>query len=135
MLRFMLAITLALGLALTATAEEKAESKAKGAFVHVVVFTMKKGTSTESIDEVIKDCKKMLGKISAVRHVKAGRPATDATPKLAKKNYDVALLIVVDDAAGLKSYLEDPLHLEFVKKHGKLFEMEKLQVFDFLDGK
>jgi hypothetical protein len=30
---------------------------------------------------------------------------------------DFGLLVLVDDAAGLKGYLEDPLHLQFVEKH------------------
>ena len=45
------------------------------------------------------------------------------------------MLVHLDDFAGVKTYLEDPLHLEFVKKHGKYFEMKKLQVFDFVDAK
>jgi hypothetical protein len=75
-----------------------------------------------------------LGKIKAVRSVKAGRPAK-GTEKISIKDYDVGLLIVVDDAEGLASYIKDPLHVEFVKKHGKHFEMKKLRVFDFVDVK
>jgi len=45
------------------------------------------------------------------------------------------LLVLVDDSDGLKAYLEDPKHLAFVKKHEKHFDMEKLQVFDFVDQK
>jgi hypothetical protein len=115
--------------------EVKAPSKGTGNFVHVVLFTMKKDTPATAIDEVIKDCHDMLAKISAVRTVKAGRPADRATPAVARKNYDLALLVLVDDADGLKAYLEDPKHLAFVKKHGKLFDMEKLRVFDFADQK
>jgi hypothetical protein len=104
-------------------------------FVHVVVFQLKKDAPSGSVDQVIKDCHDMLGKIKSVRTVKAGKPAEQAPGDIATKDYDVALLVLVDDAAGLKAYLEDPLHLKFVEKYGKLFEMEKLRIFDFVDQK
>jgi hypothetical protein len=126
-------------LAASAFAEEpkaaRAEKGAGGSYVHVVIFRMKKDAPGGAVDEVIADCHGMLGKIAAVRSVKVGRPAAKATPKLASKDYDLGLLILVDDSDGLTSYLEDPLHLKFVEKHGKFFDMEKLQVFDFQDTK
>lgn len=134
MLRIVLGVTLTLSVAAVA-AEEKPADKTRGSYVHVVIFTMKKGTSTADVDVVIKDCRQMLGKIAAVRGVKAGRPAAQATPTYARKNYDLALVILVDDFAGLKSYLDDPLHVAFVKKHEAKFDMEKLEVFDFTDGR
>ena len=108
---------------------------AKGGLVHVVIFRMKKDAPKDAVEEAIKDCHRLLAKISAVRAVKAGRPAEHGTPKLAKKNYDFALLILVDDSDGLKAYLDDPQHLEYVKRHGKHFDMERMEVFDFRDEK
>jgi hypothetical protein len=104
-------------------------------YVHVVIFTVKKGAPKEAVEEAIVDCHKMLAKIDSVRTLKVGRPARDASPKFAKKNYDFALLIVVDDFAGLKAYLDHPSHVAFVKKHGPNLDMEKLQVFDFANQK
>jgi len=142
MLRSVLAAVFALALVSVAAAQDKTEVKAKkvalkatGGYVHIVLFTMKKDTPASAVDEVIKDCHQMLGKIASVRSVKAGRPADKATPKYAKKNFDLALLVLVDDYDGLKAYLDDPKHLAFVKKHEKRFNMEKLQVFDFVDQK
>jgi hypothetical protein len=77
----------------------------------------------------------MLAKISVVRSVKAGRPAKDVAEKVVKTNYDVGLLVFVDDFEGIKAYLKDPLHVEFVKKHGKHFDMKELKVYDFVDQK
>jgi hypothetical protein len=137
MLRSVAATLVVLALVLVAAARDTTSDKAKpaakssGGYVHVVLFTMKKDAPASAVEEVIKDCHKLLGKIAAVRSVKAGRPADQATPKVAKKNYDVALLVLVDDFEGLKSYLEDPKHLEFVKKHQKQFDIDRLQVFDF----
>lgn len=135
MLRIGLVAFVLVGMTLPVLAGGKAEGKVKGGYVHVVIFTMKKDTTRTEVDEVIKDCHKMLAKIKTVRSVKVGRPAAEATPKYARKDYDLALLILVDDFASLKSYLDDPLHVEFVKKHEKHFDMEKLKVFDFIDRK
>jgi len=139
MSRFLLVSLLALALVSTAGSRDraavKAEAKAGGAYVHVVLFTMKKDTAASTIDEVIGDCHKMLGKIAAVRSVQAGRRAEKGTPKVAKTNYDVGLLVRVDDFEGLQKYLDDPLHVAFVKKHEKHFDMDRLQVFDFVDSK
>jgi hypothetical protein len=44
-------------------------------------------------------------------------------------------MILFDDFTGLKTYIDHEKHLKFVENHGKYFEMEKLQVFDFQDEK
>jgi hypothetical protein len=106
----------------------------KGGYVHVVLFKLKKDAPKGAVDDVIADCHKMLGKIKAVRSVKAGKPS-DKSEKLTKKDYDVGLLVLVDDADGLQAYLKDPLHIKFVDKHKKHFDMEKLRIFDFVDRK
>ena len=41
----------------------------------------------------------------------------------------VALAFVFDDPAGLKKYLDDPIHVKFVEKHIKLWETPV--VYDF----
>jgi hypothetical protein len=109
-------------------AEDKtvAEAKKSGAgYVHVVIFTMKKDAPANAVEDVIKDCHDMLGRISSVRSVKAGRPSKDVAEKVVKTDYDVGLLVIVDDYAGIKAYLEDPLHVAFVKKHGNPFVTER----------
>ena len=104
-------------------------------YVHVVVFTMKKDAPADAVDKALADCNDLLASIPSVRGLRAGRPAEKRTPDLAKKNYDMALLVVVDDFAGLEAYLKHEQHLKFVEKHGKNFDMEKLQVFDFVNAK
>lgn len=111
------------------------EPSKKGGYVHVVVFKMKKDAPSGAVSAAIADCHKMLAHIPSVRRVRAGRPAEKGTPDLARKDYDFALLIMVDDEEGLKSYLEHPTHLSFVEKHGKFFDMSELKVFDFADQK
>jgi hypothetical protein len=132
-LMFGTALFLLVALAGAVTAEEKADRATSAPYVHVVIFRMKKDAPSDAVEKVIADCHRMLAKIQSVRCVKAGRPAKQSTPELARKDYDLALLVLVDDYAGLKGYLEDPLHLKFVEMYGKWFDMEKLQVFDFED--
>jgi hypothetical protein len=120
----------------TASAEKKEPAESKktaSAFVHVVIFQLKKDAPTDAVEQVIKDCHAMLAKIPSVHGLRVGRPAEDGTPELAKKDFDIALLILCEDAAGLKAYLEHPQHVKFVEKHGKFFDMKKLQVFDFMN--
>jgi hypothetical protein len=133
MMRCILGVAVLLAVTTAGRADDKAAAKGKGGYIHVVIFTMKKDAPAGAVDEVIADCHKMLAKISVVRSVKAGRPSKQVAEKVVKTNYDVGLLVTVDDFDGVKAYLEDPLHKEFVKKHGPHFEMTKLQVFDFVN--
>jgi hypothetical protein len=131
MTRFVAGLTLIV-LVSAAVAQKAGEGKpAAGSYVHVVLFTMKKDAPKGAIEEVIKDTHKLLAKIKSVRSVKVGRPAAKASPEFVRRNYDVALLVLVDDHKGLMAYLDDPLHVEFVCRHKKHFDTEQLRVFDF----
>jgi hypothetical protein len=110
--------------------DEKSAAKSPP-FTHIVLFRLTKDAPEGEVEALIKDCHETLGKISSVRELKAGRPSDKGTPNVAKKDYAVALLVLFDDADGLKTYLEDEKHLEFIKKHGKYWDREKLEVFDF----
>jgi hypothetical protein len=129
-------MVLAVAVLLVAMGAVCAEEKAKtGGLTHVVLFTMKEGTPKKAMEEAIADCHKMLAKIKSVRSVKAGKPTKEKAEKVVKTDYDFALVISVDDFKGLKAYLEDPIHKEFVEKHGKNFDITKLRVYDFVDQK
>ena len=130
----MIRACIALAILAGAAAADKAPVK-QGGLGHVVFFTMKKGTPPSAIDEVIADCHKILSKIPGVRSVKAGRATRDKAEKFVKADYDVALIVILDDYAALKAYHVADKHLEFVKKHGKLFDLATLRVYDFTDGK
>jgi hypothetical protein len=115
-----------------AVKEEKAVAK-EAPFVHVVIFRLKKDTPDGEIDAMITDCKEMLSKIPSVKGIKVGRPSDKGTPEIAKKDYQIGLLVLFDDADGLKTYLDHEQHLKFVEKHGKHIVPEKLDIFDFQD--
>ncbi len=118
---------------LSPAADDKSEKKGAAPYVHCVVFRMKKDAAKDAVESAIADCHKLLAKIPSVRSVRAGRPVAKGTPDVPKMEYDFALLVLVDDDAGLEAYLKHPLHLQFVAKHGPAFDAEKLQVFDFLN--
>lgn len=130
-------MALAVGAAACAVVADEAKSDKKGQapFAHVVIFRMKKDAPKDAVEKAIADCRELLAKIPSVRSVRAGRPAARGTEEkgIPKMEYDFALLVLVEDADGLQSYLDHPLHKSFVQKHGSNFDREKLQIFDFLD--
>jgi hypothetical protein len=138
MMRTLLGAAILVGLMASALSAQKPRVNPDRAaihppYAHVVVFRMKKDAPNDATSKAIADCRNLLSTIPAVRSVHAGRPAKETTPDVPKMEYDFALIVLVDDAKGLKAYLEHPMHLEYVKRHGKNFDMEKLQVFDFVN--
>jgi hypothetical protein len=113
------------------------ESKTrKGAsYVHAVIFHVKKEAPEEEVPALIRDAHELLAKIPSVRELRAGRPAEKGTPDFAKKDFQVGLLVLFDDFQGLETYLEHPLHQKFLDRHGSHVDLEKLQVYDFVDQK
>lgn len=108
--------------------------KAAASYVHVVIFHLKKDAPAEAVGEIIAGCH-TLEAIPSVRLLKVGRPAPadESTPKVASQDYGVALTVLFDDAAGLKTYLVHETHLKFVHDYDKYFET--VQVYDFVDQK
>jgi len=111
-----------------------APNPAAGAFVHTVIFHLKKDAPAGTADKVVADCHAMLETIPSVKGLKAGPPAPEgeSTPKVALHDYDVGLIVLFDDAAGLKTYLTHETHLKFVSMYEKYFE--KVEVYDFVEG-
>ena len=103
--------------------------KKQAPYMHVVIFYLKKDAPKDAAKGLIEDGHKLLAKIPVVRQLWIGRPAKDATPKLAAMDYDVALTIAFDNAEGLKTYIDHDLHTQYVKNHGP--HIEKVLVYDF----
>ena len=53
--------------------------------------------------------------------------------KFAVTDFSVGLLVLFDDYDGLQTYLDHPLHTEYLEKHGKYWE--KVPVYDFVNQK
>jgi hypothetical protein len=121
------------GAAVHSAAEKKDDGKKKAPYVHTVIFTLKKDAPKDEETELVADCHTMLAKIPTVRELRAGRPAEKGTPRLAKKDFTVALTIFFDDYDGLMAYDKHELHQQFVKKHLQHVEVEKLLVYDVVD--
>jgi|GEM_PF-6341814 len=96
--------------------------------VHVVVLKLKADSAKTEAQAVIDDTYSQLSKIKTVRGVWAGKPSAKAATA-GTADYTVALVFVYDDAAGLKSYLSDPIHTKFADKH--LPKWETPLVYDF----
>lgn len=89
--------------------------------VHVVVLKLKDDAPSTEAQSIIDDTYSQLSKIKTVRGVWAGKPAAKGTPDAAS-DYTVALVFAFDDAVGLKTYLNDPVHTKFAEKHLKKWE-------------
>jgi len=96
--------------------------------VHVVVLKAKADTATSDTQNLIDDSYSQLAKIKPVRGLWAGKPSSKGTPD-AQSDYTVALVLAFDDAAGLKTYLNDSAHTKFADKYLKKFETPL--VYDF----
>lgn len=115
----------------TATADTKADAKQPN-YVHVVIFNLKKDAPKGEDKAIIEDTHELLAKIPSVKGIRVGAPAEKGTPDLASKDYQLGLVVLVDDFDGLKAYLDHPLHLKFVEKHLK--HLEKPVVYDFVQS-
>jgi hypothetical protein len=98
--------------------------------VHVVVLKLKSDSSSGEVQSVIDDTYSQLAKIKTVRAVWAGKPSAKGTPDVAATDYTVALVFLFDDAAGLKTYLNDSVHTKFADKHLKLWETPVIYDFE-----
>jgi len=101
----------------------------RGRFIHTVLFWLKEGTTELQTEQLLDDCKSLLGSISSVRFLGAGVPA--GTPRdVVDNSYDVGLIVHFDDQAGHDLYRDAPAHLEFIERNQAIWE--RVQVYDTL---
>jgi TolA-binding protein len=100
----------------------------RAGLVHIVVLKAKPDTADSDVQNTIDESYAQLSKIKTVRGLWAGKPASKATPDAAA-DYTVALVLLFDDAAALKSCLNDPVHTKFTDKQFKKWETPL--VYDF----
>ncbi len=98
-------------------------------FIHTVLFWLKPGVSSQQKEQLIRDCKELLGGISTVRYLAAGEPA--GTPRSVVDNsYHVGLVVHFDDPAGHDVYQSDPKHQAFIQRNQAIWE--RVQVYDVI---
>lgn len=99
-------------------------------FIHTVYFWLKDGTSDAARQQLVEDCRGLLGKIPTVRHLWTGAPAM--TPReVVDNSYGVGLTVVLDDAAGHDVYQEHTLHKEFIARNKA--HWARVRVYDFIE--
>lgn len=96
--------------------------------IHVVVLKSKPETAAADVEKLIDESNSVLRRIGTVRGLWVGKPAAKPSSGAAS-DYNVALVLAFDDAAGLKSYYNDPTHLKFMDRHLKRWETPV--VYDF----
>lgn len=127
---FVLAFALAL-CGLWGPAPAADEKQGDAPYVHTVIFYLKKDAPKDTAKAMIDDAFELLAKIPSVRGIKSGLPAAQSTPKFAVTDYQVGLVVLFDNYAGLDTYLKHPMHDKYVEKHMKY--IEKALVYDFVD--
>ena len=73
----------------------------------------------------------MKASAASARSLTAAMPAEKSTPKYARTDYHVGLLVLFDNYEGLQTYLDHPLHLKYIEKHGKYWDT--VPVYDFVN--
>jgi len=110
-------------------ADDKTAPKGDAPYVHTVIFYLKKDAPKNATTDLIADAHTLLAKIPSVKNIKIGRPAEMSTPKYAVTDYQVGLLVFFENYDGLKTYLDHPLHIQYVEKNLK--HVDKALVYDF----
>ncbi len=79
---------------------------------HLVLFDLADDADPAAVDAAIGALRDLAEEVEEVRELHVGRDAG-----LADGNADLALLVVVDDAAAWRAYQEHPAHQRVVAEH------------------
>jgi hypothetical protein len=112
-----------------AAANEKGEVNVPGKFIHTVYFWLKEGTSEAEKQQLVTDCRVLLGSIETVRFLEVGFPA-GTTRDVVDNSYGVGLVVHFDDKKGHDFYQDAPAHKDFIARNQAIWE--RVQVYDLL---
>lgn len=98
--------------------------------IHHVFFWLKNPDSKEDLNQLLKALP-MLEKIETVRKLHIGVPAATEKREVVDNSYAVSELIYFDDVDGQEVYQTHPIHLQFIKENGHLWN--KVVVYDSID--
>jgi hypothetical protein len=79
---------------------------------HCSLFKFKDGTSSDLIDEIMREFRALDGKIPAVKQLIVGRNIG-----FMADNYDIAANVLFNSIADYKIYTEDETHWTFVRAY------------------
>ena len=105
-------------------------TKKKKMLIHHVFFWLKNPGSKTDRDQLISGLHK-LRKIKTVRKIHIGVPAATEDRTVVDSSYHVSELLFFDGVAEQKAYQDDPIHQQFIKDCGHLWE--KVVVYDSID--
>ncbi len=97
-------------------------------FIHTVYFWLTENAPPTAREQLVRDCRQILGKVPTVRHLFAGPPAM--TPRdVVDNSYAVGLTVILDDSAAHEVYQKHPLHMDFIAANKP--NWRRVQVYDF----
>ena len=103
------------------------KNKKRKMVIHHVFFWLKNPESVEDRDKLVEGVK-TLGRIETIRKIHVGVPASTEKRDVVDTSWHVSELMFFDDEAGQKVYQDHPIHLEFIKNYGHLWN--KVVVYD-----
>jgi len=121
--------TAAIGAGATVHAMPRLDKKSKQ-LAHHVFFWLKNPNSTEDRDKLLEGVK-TLSKIETVLEIHVGILAATEKRDVVDTSWHVSELMFFDDLQGQSTYQTHPVHLEFIKNYGHLWE--KVIVYDAME--
>ncbi|HEY1923433.1 MAG TPA: Dabb family protein [Tepidisphaeraceae bacterium] len=97
-------------------------------FVHHVYFWLKAGSPADAGENLVHDCRTILGRIPGVEQLWAGTPA-GTSREVVDNSYAVGLAVIFKDSSAHDVYQKHELHLEFIERNKGFWE--RVRVFDF----
>lgn len=114
-----------------ATAMPLTSTKEDYPVVHHVFFWLKNPGSKQDRDQLIAGVK-ALSKIPTIRKLRVGVVASTEKRDVIDSSWDVSELVFFSDLKGQETYQTHPLHLDFIKNFGHLWE--KVLVYDMIEA-
>jgi Stress responsive A/B Barrel Domain len=105
-------------------------SEKRPPLAHHVFFRLKDPASAMDRDKLVEGVK-TLAKIETVRELQVGILANTEKRDVVDTSWQVSELMFFSDLAGQATYQNHPVHLEFIKNYGHLWE--KVTVFDAME--
>jgi hypothetical protein len=107
-----------------------AGSRAGLPLAHHVFFRLKNPASVGDRDKLVEGVR-TLAKIPTVRELHVGVLANTEKRDVVDTSWQVSELMFFSDLAGQATYQDHPVHLEFIKNYGHLWE--KVTVYDAME--
>ena len=104
--------------------------------VHVVLFRPRPGLDAPARQRLADALRAAIQLIPSVRRSRVGRRVTHGRPyeQLMRDNYTHIAMLEFDDLAGLKAYLEHPIHEQLGSQFFEAFEQALMYDYEVADG-